>query len=206
VLVAPRKFSSDEALYTAALRALVRRAYSVYEMRLFLENRTEEAAAAKRMLARLRQEKMIDDARYALDFARSRANVRRQGRHRIARELRRRGVADPYIEAAVAQVFTETDETALVRKMIERRLRAARKSDETRDFKRGKAEKGEKSDDFAAKVAAKKLADRKLASLYRTLMRAGFDAAVIRREVQNAARDSAATPDFATGDMPDEEE
>jgi SOS response regulatory protein OraA/RecX len=201
--MAPRKFSSDEALYTAALRALVRRAYSVYEMRLFLENRTEEAAAAKRMLARLRQEKMIDDARYALDFARSHANVRRQGRHRIARELRMRGVADPHIEAAVAQVFTETDETALVRKVIERRLRAARKSGETRDFKRGqKAEKDAKPDGFAVKVAAKKLADKKLASLYRTLMRAGFDAAVIRREVQNATRDSATAPDFATGDLP----
>ncbi|HEY1865722.1 MAG TPA: regulatory protein RecX [Candidatus Acidoferrales bacterium] len=198
---APRKFSSDEALYTGALRALVRRAYSVYEMRLYLENRTEETAAAKRVLARLRQEKMIDDARYALDFARSRANLRRQGRHRIARELRRRGVPDLHIEAAVAQVFAETDEAALVRKVIERRMRAARKSDETRT-----PGAGEKADGFAAKIAVRKLADKKLASLYRTLMRAGFDAAVIRREVQNAMRSAAAPADFATGDFPDEEE
>ena len=127
-----RMLSTDEALYTAALRALVRRAHSVHEMRVYLERRTEDAAAAKRVLARLRQEKMIDDTRYALDFARARVNVRRQGRHRIARELRQRGVPDQHIEEAVAQVFAETDEAVLVRKVIDRRLRSARATDERR--------------------------------------------------------------------------
>jgi len=196
----PRKFSSDEALYTAALRALVRRAHSVYEMRLYLENRTDEPDAAKRVLARLKQEKMVDDARFASEFARSHANLRRQGPHRIARELRQRGVPDRHIEAAVAQAFTETDETVLVRKVIERRLRATRAAEETR---REKPDEG--LDPFAVQFAAKKLADKKLASLYRTLMRAGFDAAVIRREVANATRDAAAVPDFGSGDFPDEE-
>ncbi len=171
---APRKLSSDEALYTAALRALMRRAHSTFEMRLYLERRAEEPAAAKRILARLKQEKMIDDERYALEFARARAKVRRQGGHRIARELRKRGVPDRHIESAVAQVFTETDEAALVRKVIERRLRAARAP----------------------------LDDKKLASLYRTLFRAGFDASLIRREVRAAARDAAAS-DAAADDPPD---
>src|SRR5580700_474685 len=70
---APRKLSSDEALYTAALRAHMRRAHSTFEMRLYLERRAEEPAAAKRILARLKHEKMIDDERYALEFARARA-------------------------------------------------------------------------------------------------------------------------------------
>lgn len=176
---APRKFSSDEALYTAALRALMRRAHSTFEMRVYLERRAEDPAVAKRILTRLKQEKMIDDERYALEFARLRAKVRRQGSHRIAQELRRRGVPDRHIESAVTQVFTETDEATLVRKVIERRLRTARAP----------------------------LDDKKLASLYRALLRAGFDASLIRREVRAAAHSvesrSAAAADASANGAPD---
>src|SRR5947208_9986965 len=121
---APRKLSDDDLLYASALRALMRRAHSFFEMRTYLERRAEEHAGASRVLARLKQEQMIDDGRYALDFARSRANLRRQGPHRIAQELRRRGIANEHITAAIDQVFSETDEVALVRKVIERRMRA----------------------------------------------------------------------------------
>jgi len=165
---APRKIADDQALYTAALRALMRRAHSTFEMRTYLERRAEDTAAVRRILARLKQEKFIDDARYALEFARARARLRRQGRHRIARELRSRGVPDQHIEAALMETFAETDEGALVRKVIERRLRAARGP----------------------------LDQRKTASLYGTLLRAGFDSDLIRRELRAAAK-------VAADDLPD---
>ena len=41
-------------------------------------------------------------------------------------ELRKRGVPDRHIDAAIAQVFADVDEAAMVRKVIERRTRAAR--------------------------------------------------------------------------------
>ena len=159
---APRKIDDEKELYNASLRALMRRAYSTYEMRTYLERRASEESLAGRVVARLKHEKLIDDARYALEFSRGRATLRKQGRYRIARELRARGVPDRHIEAAVAQAFAETDEALLVRKVIERRLRRAQGP----------------------------LDQKKLASLYRTLMRAGFDGALIRREVQAAARGS----------------
>ncbi len=68
----------------------------------------------------------MDDSRYALDFARARAGARHQGGRRIAMELRKRGVPDRHIDAAIAQVFAEIDETAIVRKVIERRIRLTR--------------------------------------------------------------------------------
>jgi regulatory protein len=176
---APHKFSSDQDLYSSALRALVRRAHSLFEMQSYLKNRAEEPAAVKRVLARLREQKLIDDARYALDFARSRANLRRQGRYRIAQELRRRGVAEQHIEAAVSVVFTETDEAVLVRKVIERRMRAARGT----------------------------FNQQKRASLYRTLLRAGFDSQTIRRELRDipttsATKGSGADPELDPPDLP----
>ena len=153
----PRKSNDEAELYAAALRALMRRAHSTFELRTHLERRAIEPAMVPHVMARLKQEKLIDDARYALDFARSRASGRRQGGRRIARELRKRGVPDRHINAAIAQVFTDVDEAAMVRKAIERRTRS-----------RGP------------------LDARKTASLYRTLLRAGFDPGVIRRELRAA--------------------
>jgi len=152
----PRKLSGEDALYRAALRALMRRAYSVFEMRTYLERRSEEVSLAANVLARMKHERLVDDGRYALEFARGRANLRRQGRYRIARELRLRGVPDRHIESALEQVFAETDEVVLVRKVIERRLRLARGP----------------------------LDEKKRASLYRMLQRAGFDSQLIYRELR----------------------
>jgi SOS response regulatory protein OraA/RecX len=108
----PRKSDDEAELYAAALRALVRRAHSTFELR--------------------------------------------QGGRRIAQELRKRGVPDQHINAAIAQVFTDVDEAAMVRKAIERRTRTARGPFD----------------------------QRKMASLYRTLLRAGFDPGLIRRELR----------------------
>ena len=152
----PRKTDGEAELYATALRALVRRAHSTFELRTHLERRAIEPAMVPHVMARLKQEKLIDDARYALDFARSRASGRRQGGRRIAQELRKRGVPDQHINAAIAQVFTDVDEAAMVRKAIERRTRTARGPFD----------------------------QRKMASLYRTLLRAGFDPGLIRRELR----------------------
>ena len=152
----PPKLSGEAELYAAALRALMRRAHSIFELRAYLERRAEAPIAVRRVLERLKHERLIDDARYAIDFARSRASGRRQGGRRIAMELRKRGVPDRHIDAAVAQVFAGLDEAAIVRKVIERRTRSARGP----------------------------LDQRKTASLYRTLLRAGFDPGVIRRELR----------------------
>ena len=179
----PRKLSGDAELYAAALRALMRRAHSTFELRTYLERRAVESAAVRRILSRLKQEKLLDDSRYALDFARARATSRRQGARRITQELRKRGVPDRSIEAAIAQVFADIDEASLVRKVIERRMRSAR-----------------------GRLDASPFDARKAASLYRTLVRAGFDGSVIRRElnaiVRNPGREVADVA-FAD-DAPDE--
>lgn len=156
----PRKLSTDEELYAAALRALMRRAHSVYEMRQVLERRAEDAAAARRVLQKLKEERLLDDARYAVQFARDRAETRRQGRYRIARDLRARGVPDRHIETALEEIFAETDETDLIRRRLARRLKSLR---------------GE-------------LDRPRLASLYRTLLRAGFSGELIRKELRALTR------------------
>jgi regulatory protein len=172
----PARKSSEQALYAAALGALTRRAHSVFEMRTYLERRASEPDAAKSVLARLREQRLLDDAKYAREFARMRARIRGQGRYRIARELRARGVSDANIEAALAETFETVDEAATVRKLIERKMRALRRP----------------------------LDARKVASLYGSLLRRGFDAAVIRRELKPALQGSASSKDLPDAQMIDE--
>src|SRR5258708_16167761 len=121
---APRKLSSETDLYNAALRALMRRAHSVYEMRRSLERRAEDKTLVRRVLDRLKQGGLLDDARYARQFARVHAESRRQGKFRIARDLRGRRIPDRHIEPALEETFQENDEAAMVRKRIDRKLKS----------------------------------------------------------------------------------
>lgn len=134
----------------------MRRAHSAHEMKEYLKARAENSEDAAAVLQRLREHNYVDDARYARDYARVHAQSRRQGKFRITRELRARGVPDRHIEAALQTVFAETDENALVRGRIERRLRHA----------------------------GGPLDENRRASLYRSLLRAGFSADVIRAELR----------------------
>ena len=153
----PRKFADESQLYAAAMRALMRRAHSVHEMKKYLKDRAENADDADAVLQRLRERNYIDDARYARDYARAHAQARKQGKFRIARELRTRGIPDRHIEAALEAVFAETDEKALVRTRMERKLRNFRGP----------------------------LDEKKRASIYRSLLRAGFSADAIRSELRS---------------------
>jgi regulatory protein len=161
---APRKFPNESQLYAAALGALMRRAHSVHEMKEYLKLRAENSDDAAAVLQRLKEQNYIDDARYARDYARAHAQGRRQGKFRIARELRARGVPDRHIEAALDAAFAETDENALVRARLERKLRQLRGP----------------------------LDERKRASIYQSLLRAGFSADAIRTELRAATKNAAA--------------
>src|ERR1700730_8669561 len=121
-----RQVETESELYEAAVRALMRRAYSVYEMKQMLGRRTGDDHLLKTVMDRLKRTKMIDDERFAKQFVRQRTEIRRQGRFRIARDLRARGVLDRHIEAALAEAAKETDEAAVVRQRLDRKLRSLR--------------------------------------------------------------------------------
>ena len=149
------------------MRALMRRAHSVHEMKQKLERRSENKLLVQVVMARLRENGQIDDAKYAKQFARQRTEGRKQGKFRVARDLRARGVPDRHIEAALKETAEQNDEAAMVRARIERKLRAYR---------------GE-------------IDEKKMASIYGSLLRAGFSADVVRRELKAIVKE----------DVPDEE-
>ena len=157
----PRQIETESALYHVAIKILMRRAHSVHEMKQALGRRCEDQSLVGKVMARLKGAGLLDDVRYAQQFARQRTEGRKQGRYRVARDLRARGVSDRNIESALVEVAHSTDEAAVVRQRLERKLRSFR---------------GE-------------IDDKKRASLYRSLLRAGFSADVVRRELRSIARE-----------------
>lgn len=172
---APRRIDNPAELYDAAVAALARRAHSVRQMRQYLERRSAGPDLAASVLARLRAEGLLDDARYARQFARDRSVNRRQGPFRITRELRARGVADRFITAALEELAPETDQPAMIRRRIASWLRRHAVAD----------------------PAA--LDRRRTASLYQSLLRAGFPGPRIREELYRFGHpdDPAAGDEFA---------
>ena len=129
-------------------------------MKKALIRRTADEDLVKRVIDRLKRENFIDDARYAKQFARQRTEIRRQGKFRIARDLRGRGIPDRHIESALEQSSDPEAERATIRHRIERKLKLFR---------------GE-------------LDQKKIASLYRSLLHAGFPSDAIRRELRSLTR------------------
>src|ERR1700730_18342670 len=122
----PRTIDSEPVLYDAAVKILMRRAHSVSEMKKALIRRTADEGLIQKVIARLKQNGLIDDARYAKQFARHRTEIRHQGKYRVARELRARGVPDQHIEAAVEEAAANSDEAAMIRQRIDRNLKFLR--------------------------------------------------------------------------------
>lgn len=156
-----RTLDNEQDLYDYALRVLMRRAHSVHEMKTKLLRKADSELLAQVVLARLKEGGKLDDSRYAKQFTRTRTEVRKQGKFRIARDLRARGVPDRHINEAIAESASTQDEVAIVRQRIERKLRSFR---------------GE-------------ISDKKFASIYRSLLSAGFPADIIRRELKSLTRE-----------------
>src|SRR5216683_120967 len=114
----PRQLETEEELYDVAVRALMRRAHSVHEMKQKLARRSDNKLLVQLVMARLKENGLIDDARYAKQFARQRTETRKQGKFRVARDLRARGVPDRHIETALEEAAQETDEAAIVRREL----------------------------------------------------------------------------------------
>ena len=88
--------------YASALRILNYRFNSAAELRRKLRGKDFGDEIIDETLERLRNEKWLDDARFASAFVRTRQN-KRVGARRIARELGAAGVAEEVVKNAIAE-------------------------------------------------------------------------------------------------------
>ena len=164
---------------------LARRELSEAQVRDRLARREFESDAIDAAVTRLQADRALDDRRTALACARTEAHVKRHGRLRALRTVEALGIDRGLARDAVAEVFSEIDEDALIAQTLDRKLRhqpspkaSARQAPPSREASAGRAGAAE------AAVARR---------LYRYLLARGFDAgrvhAAIRTRVKNTLHD-----------------
>jgi regulatory protein len=116
---------SKPSAYTIALRMLARRELSVAQVRERLTRKGVDAAAVQDAVSRLVANGTLDDLRVARAVARTRANVKRQGRSRVVRELANIGISRDIAQQVISEVFGDLDEQALLDEALTRRLRGS---------------------------------------------------------------------------------
>jgi len=116
--------------YVAALKLLARRELSEAQVRQRLARRGYDDDSIDDAVARLRQERAIDDDRVAAAIARTQTTIRRHGRLRVRREIERAGISAAAARRATDDVFGGVDADALLEASLERRLRGRRIADD----------------------------------------------------------------------------
>jgi regulatory protein len=115
--------------YIVALTMLSRRELSEAQVRARLARKEFPDDDIEAAVERLRQDGTLNDRRVALAAARLESAVRHRGRSRVIQKLRTLGIDGEVAEAAVNEVFEEVDESALLDRALERRLRGQEPKD-----------------------------------------------------------------------------
>ncbi len=109
--------------YLDGLRLLARRELSVKQLRDRLTGREHPAEEIDRAIEHLLETRALDDERVARAYVRTASKVKGRGRLRIMRELSAMGIAKGTASEALAEVFADVDERALIAKALQKKMR-----------------------------------------------------------------------------------
>jgi regulatory protein len=109
--------------YTTALTLLSRRELSTRQLRERLARKQFDASEIDRVIQQLEADRTLDDRRVAFARARTDASIKGYGRRRALQHVQQLGVDAEIAAAAVAEVFADIDEAALIDAAIDKRLR-----------------------------------------------------------------------------------
>lgn len=115
--------ADGDRAYVVGLKLLATRELAEAQLRERLARRRFESAAVEAAVQRLRAERALDDSRTAHAYARTEATVRGRGRHRVLRHLQSMGISAALARQAVDEAFGDVDESQLIERVLDRRLR-----------------------------------------------------------------------------------
>ena len=145
----------EDSLYSYAVKLLGQQMRTVAELKRLLRRRTvpgdEGAEQVERVVARLKEQRYLDDSGYAQDYARLRQENSSFGRRRVQQDLMRKGVHAEVIAKTLDTAYEDVREEDLARRHLER------------------------------KRVRKPSTDKEAARVARMLMRAGFSSGTIFR-------------------------
>jgi regulatory protein len=115
---------------------LARRELSEAQVRQRLARKEYDETEIDEAVARLIEERAIDDTRVAEAIARTETSVRKRGKLRVKRKLQSAGIASPAAKRAVDEIFETIDSEALLESALAKRLRGDGTIADDREFNR----------------------------------------------------------------------
>lgn len=150
---------TDVELYDYAVASLARKMRTVAELKRRLRSRAEPnedgALAVEAVIAKLKEQKYLNDSRYATSYSQYRQSNEKFGRRRVITDLKAKGVHNEVIEQAVDAAYENVNEEQLARQFLKR------------------------------KRLKKPQNERESARIFRMLVRAGFSQATIFKVLKN---------------------
>ena len=122
--------------YVDGLKMLARRELSEKQVRERLARKGHEEDAIDAAIARLSEERALDDTRVAEAIARTETGIRRRGKLRVRMQIERAGIAKATAKRAVDEVFDAIDDDALLESSLRKRLRGRDTIEDDREFQR----------------------------------------------------------------------
>ena len=156
-----KQITDENSLYEYAVGALGRRMRTVAELKRLMRQRVPKdelgTLLVECVIARLKEQKYLNDSSYAAAYASFRRSNEKFGRRRVVTDLKVKGVHGDVIEKAINEAYSGVDEQELARGFL-RRKRLKKPSN-----------------------------NRETAKVFRALMRAGFGAGVAITILKNWA-------------------
>ena len=118
----PKRTLNDESsLYDYAVAALGRRMRSVAELKRLLRNRCAVPEIVEQVVARLKDQKYLNDTNYAVAYSSFRRDNEKFGRRRVTTDLKAKGVHGDVIEKAMEETYSGVKEEELARAFLKRK-------------------------------------------------------------------------------------
>ena len=108
----------SQSAYEYALKLLTARSYTARSLLRKLTQKGISPEESRAILARLESSGLVDDAKFAEQFARGKVLMGGASKRRVVQDLRRKGIAEGLAKAAIERVFA--DENVDARKNAER--------------------------------------------------------------------------------------
>jgi regulatory protein len=122
--------------YIDGLTMLGRRELSEKQVRQRLARKEYEQDEIDEAIARLREERAINDVRVAEAIVRTETGVRKRGKVRVRMQLERAGIAKETAKQAIDDVFEGIDDDALLEASLRKRLHGRDTMADDREFQR----------------------------------------------------------------------
>jgi regulatory protein len=152
---AAQRTYDEESLYEYAVGALGRRMRTVAELKRLMRRKVGQQEHGELLvdlvIARLKQNRYLNDTSYAESYSRFRKENEKFGRARVVQDLKVKGVHGDIIETVVGAAYADVNEEKLAREFLQR------------------------------KRVSKPDGQKPAARIFRMLMRAGFSSRVIFR-------------------------